>query len=35
MRPLRIEVAEQLALALAVDREDDLGHELGRACCAA
>ena len=31
----RDEVAEQLALALAVDHVDDLGHELGRRCCAA
>ena len=31
----RDEVAEQLALALAVDRMDDLRDELGRRCCAA
>ena len=31
----RDEVAEQLALALAVDRVDDLRDELGRRCCAA
>ena len=29
------QMAEQLALAMSVDREDDLGHELRRRCCAA